>query len=175
MMNMYAEWITPEALIAAFLIFLGSFVQTAIGFGLAIVAAPLLILVSPDYVPAPICLVALFISILNALKHRASVEIGGLKMALIGRVSRLCCGRGAACSSLYRLAGAMAWFTGAVCGCSQLTAISNRAHTGKDGYRRILLWFLWNQFSHRWPANGTAFTAPRGESASGKSVGVFCL
>lgn len=86
MMNMYAEWITPEALIAAFLIFLGSFVQTAIGFGLAIVAAPLLILVSPDYVPAPICLVALFISILNALKHRASVEIGGLKMALIGRV-----------------------------------------------------------------------------------------
>lgn len=83
---MLAEWITAEALIAAFLIFLGSFVQTAIGFGLAIVAAPLLFLVSPDYVPAPICLVALFISILNALKHRDSVEIGGLKMALIGRV-----------------------------------------------------------------------------------------
>ncbi|TMX35716.1 sulfite exporter TauE/SafE family protein [Vibrio sp. Hep-1b-8] len=83
---MFAEWVSSEALIAAFLIFLGSFVQTAIGFGLAIVAAPLLILVSPDYVPAPICLVALFISILNALKHRASVEIGGLKMALIGRV-----------------------------------------------------------------------------------------
>jgi len=84
--NMLAEWMTPEALIAALLIFLGSFVQTAIGFGLAIVAAPLLFLISPDYVPAPICLVALFISILNALKHRDSVEIGGLKMALIGRV-----------------------------------------------------------------------------------------
>lgn len=83
---MLAEWITPEALTAAFLIFLGSFVQTAIGFGLAIVAAPLLFLVSPDYVPAPICLVALFISLLNAFKHRTSVEIGGLKMALIGRV-----------------------------------------------------------------------------------------
>ncbi|GLT19160.1 UPF0721 transmembrane protein [Vibrio zhanjiangensis] len=83
---MYGEWITNEALIAAFLIFLGAFVQTAIGFGLAIVAAPLLFLVSPDYVPAPICLVALYISILNALKHRDSVEIGGLKMALIGRV-----------------------------------------------------------------------------------------
>ncbi len=83
---MLVEWITPEALTAAFLIFVGSFVQTAIGFGLAIVAAPLLFLVSPDYVPAPICLVALFISLLNAFKHRASVEIGGLKMALIGRV-----------------------------------------------------------------------------------------
>ncbi|MCK6264309.1 sulfite exporter TauE/SafE family protein [Vibrio sp. ZSDE26] len=69
-----------------FLIFLGSFVQTAIGFGLAIVAAPLLFMISPDYVPAPICLVGLYISILNAMKHRTSVSIGGLKTALIGRV-----------------------------------------------------------------------------------------
>ncbi len=68
------------------LIFLGSYVQTAIGFGLAIVAAPLLILWAPEYVPAPICIVALFISLLNAFKYRSSVEIGGLKMALIGRI-----------------------------------------------------------------------------------------
>jgi len=83
---MFSEWVTSEALIAAFLIFVGSFVQTSIGFGLAIVAAPLLFLVSPIYVPSPIVMVALFISILNAYKHRSSVEIGGLKMALIGRV-----------------------------------------------------------------------------------------
>ncbi len=46
--------IVNSALIAMALIFVGSFVQTAIGFGLAIVAAPLLFLVSPEYVPAPI-------------------------------------------------------------------------------------------------------------------------
>ncbi|MGF1755614.1 sulfite exporter TauE/SafE family protein [Vibrio makurazakiensis] len=80
------ESLDQSALIAIVLIFIGSFVQTAIGFGLAIVAAPLLFLVSPDYVPAPICIVALFISILNAMKHRSSISIGGLKMALIGRV-----------------------------------------------------------------------------------------
>lgn len=80
------EMFSSAALIAMFLIFLGSFVQTAIGFGLAIVAAPLLFLISADYVPAPICIVALFISILNALKHRSNIELGGLKMALIGRV-----------------------------------------------------------------------------------------
>ena len=51
------------------LIFLGSYVQTAIGFGLAIVAAPLLILWAPEYVPAPICLVALFISLMNAMNR----------------------------------------------------------------------------------------------------------
>lgn len=81
--NRYADQVM---LLAVLLIFVGSFVQTAIGFGLAIVSAPLLIIIAPEYVPAPICLVALFISILNALKHKSSVEIGGLKMALIGRV-----------------------------------------------------------------------------------------
>ncbi len=83
---MISEWFSETALIAMLLIFVGSFVQTAIGFGLAIVAAPLLFLISPDYVPAPICLVALFISVLNALKHRSSIALGGLKMAMIGRI-----------------------------------------------------------------------------------------
>ncbi|WP_162048457.1 sulfite exporter TauE/SafE family protein [Vibrio taketomensis] len=83
---MISEWFTSEALLAAFLIFVGAFVQTSIGFGLAIVAAPLLFLVSPDYVPAPIVLVALFISILNAMKYRSNIEIGGLKIALMGRI-----------------------------------------------------------------------------------------
>ncbi|WP_194436736.1 sulfite exporter TauE/SafE family protein [Vibrio fluminensis] len=83
---MFSEWFTSEALLAALLIFVGSFVQTSIGFGLAIVAAPLLFFVSPIYVPSPIVMVALFISILNAYKYRNNVEIGGLKMALIGRV-----------------------------------------------------------------------------------------
>ncbi|WP_186704457.1 sulfite exporter TauE/SafE family protein [Vibrio kanaloae] len=80
------EYLDQTALIAMALIFVGSFVQTAIGFGLAIVAAPLLFLVSPDYVPAPICLVGLFISIFNAFKHRANISIGGLKIALLGRI-----------------------------------------------------------------------------------------
>lgn len=83
---MLADWLSQTSLIAMLLIFVGAYVQTAIGFGLAIVAAPLLFQVSPDYVPAPICLVALFISLLNAMKHRSNIAIGGLKMAMIGRV-----------------------------------------------------------------------------------------
>ncbi|QIA65199.1 TSUP family transporter [Vibrio astriarenae] len=83
---MFEEWYSTSALIAMGLIFLGSFVQSAIGFGLAIVAAPLLFQVDPIYVPGPICFVALFISILNAMQNRANIEIGGLKMALLGRI-----------------------------------------------------------------------------------------
>lgn len=69
-------------LLAMGIIFLGAFVQSAIGFGLAIVAAPLLFLVSPDYVPAPIVMVALFNSLFNAYKYRNNIAIGGLKMAI---------------------------------------------------------------------------------------------
>ncbi|WP_342609374.1 sulfite exporter TauE/SafE family protein [Vibrio tritonius] len=80
------DYLSGTTLVSALLIFIGSFVQTAIGFGLAVVAAPLLFILSPDYVPAPVTLSALILSILNALKLRSSISIGGLKMALLGRV-----------------------------------------------------------------------------------------
>jgi uncharacterized membrane protein YfcA len=75
-----------SSLWAMLFIFVGSFVQTAIGFGLAIVAAPLLFLISTEYVPTPICLVALFISLINAYRLRSDISIGGLKLALYGRI-----------------------------------------------------------------------------------------
>lgn len=73
-------------LVAMAIIFLGSFIQTAIGFGMAIVSAPLLIHLSADYVPAPIIIASLLTSILTTLKNRKSIEMGGLKMAIIGRI-----------------------------------------------------------------------------------------
>ncbi len=76
---MFAEWYSTQGLIAVVLIFIGSYVQSSIGFGLAIVSAPLLFMVSPIYVPAPICLVALFISVLNALKHEIVCRLAALK------------------------------------------------------------------------------------------------
>lgn len=78
--------INSTVILAMGMIFLGSFVQSAIGFGLAVVAAPLLFLISPQYVPAPIVMVALFNSLFNAYKYRNNISIGGLKMAIYGRV-----------------------------------------------------------------------------------------
>ena len=72
--------------LAALLIFLGSLVQSSIGFGLAIVAAPLLFLLSPDYVPAPITAVALILSVANAYRYRASISLKGLGAAIAGRI-----------------------------------------------------------------------------------------
>ena len=78
--------INSTVILAMGMIFLGSFVQSAIGFGLAVVAAPLLFLISPQYVPAPIVMVALFNSLFNAYKYRNNISIGGLKMAIYGRI-----------------------------------------------------------------------------------------
>ena len=79
------DYFSSPIVISMALIFIGSFVQTAIGFGLAVVAAPLLFALSPDYVPAPVTLSALVLSFFNAMKLRHNISIGGLKMALIGR------------------------------------------------------------------------------------------
>ncbi|PJC86646.1 permease [Vibrio sp. HA2012] len=80
------EYLVSPTVVSIVLIFIGSFVQTAIGFGLAVVAAPFLFTLSPDYVPAPVTLCALVLSVLNALKLRNNISVGGLKMAILGRI-----------------------------------------------------------------------------------------
>jgi len=75
-----------EVFLAALIIFIGSFVQSAIGFGLAIVAAPFLFLLSPDYVPAPITFIALVLSLANAYRYRRNISLNGLGAAIIGRI-----------------------------------------------------------------------------------------
>jgi len=72
---------------AAFLIiFVGAIVQASIGFGLAIIAAPLLFVLSEDYVPGPITLVALVLSILLAVQYRKNLTLKGLGAAIAGRI-----------------------------------------------------------------------------------------
>jgi uncharacterized protein len=73
-------------LIAMLLIFCGSFIQSATGFGLAVVAAPILIHLSPEFIPGPIIIVGLFLGIINALRYRTNISFDGLKLAVIGRI-----------------------------------------------------------------------------------------
>ena len=58
-----------ELLTAVMVIFVGSYVQSSIGFGLAIIAAPLLYFIDPLYVPAPITICALTLSVALSLIH----------------------------------------------------------------------------------------------------------
>jgi len=75
-----------EILIAALVILVGSYVQSSIGFGLAVIAAPVLFFIDPLFVPAPITVSALTLSLANARRHRHAISFKGLQYALIGRV-----------------------------------------------------------------------------------------
>ncbi len=73
-------------LIASIIIFFGALTQGLIGFGLAVVASPLLYLVDPKLVPGPVIIVGFSISLLTLLRDRRQLEFNGLQYALLGRV-----------------------------------------------------------------------------------------
>ncbi|KFZ38914.1 hypothetical protein HR45_00475 [Shewanella mangrovi] len=73
-------------LLASLIIFVGAIVQSLIGFGLAVVSAPLLYIVDPELVPAPIILMGFTISLLTLLRERNHLEFNGLQWGLAGRI-----------------------------------------------------------------------------------------
>jgi uncharacterized protein len=75
-----------DIFIAIALVFVGAYVQTATGFGLAVIAAPVLFFVNPALVPAPVTVCALFLSLINAWVFREGVSLKGLQAAVIGRI-----------------------------------------------------------------------------------------
>lgn len=74
------------ALLACFIIIFASAVQTAIGFGLALIAVPLLLLIDSAMVPAPVVMVAFVQPIFTLWSHRAHVQWDNVGIALVGRL-----------------------------------------------------------------------------------------
>lgn len=65
---------------------LGSVLQGAVGVGLGILAAPLLALIAPGFVPGPLLASALLLSLLVVVRDRAELDLKGASWALVGRV-----------------------------------------------------------------------------------------
>ena len=74
-----AEWLVVEAVVAV-----GALLQGAVGFGVALVAAPLLMLVRPELVPAPMILAAWSLTVLIAVRDRRGVDWRGLRWTVPG-------------------------------------------------------------------------------------------
>lgn len=72
--------------IAALMLFLGCTIQTAIGFGMAVVAAPILVIMKPEWVPYILTVVALFLSMSNAWQQRHQILWKQLAAPVISRV-----------------------------------------------------------------------------------------
>lgn len=72
--------LAPTAIVA-----LGALVQGCVGFGLALVAAPLLMLLDPRLVPGPLLLAALVLAVLMSWRERKEVVLSELTWAVAGR------------------------------------------------------------------------------------------
>jgi uncharacterized membrane protein YfcA len=70
----------------------GALVQGAVGFGLALVAAPLLALVDPALVPAPLILLATAHALLMLRRERGDTDWRGVAWALLGRLPGIALG-----------------------------------------------------------------------------------
>ena len=65
---------------------LGAAVQGSIGFGFAILSAPVLLLLDARFVPGPLLLCGFVLTLLITYREREAVDFGGLRWAVVGRV-----------------------------------------------------------------------------------------
>lgn len=76
----------PDLLVALAVVTMGAAIQSVAGFGLAMLAAPLLLLVHPPLVPGPLMASSLVLTALVARRDRAHIDFRGLRFALLGRL-----------------------------------------------------------------------------------------
>jgi uncharacterized protein len=78
--------------LAGLVVALGALVQGTVGFGLALVAAPLLAILDPALVPVPLVLVSGLHAVLAMVRERADTDWAGVGWALLGRVPGIAVG-----------------------------------------------------------------------------------
>ena len=67
-------------------VLVGALVQGSIGFGLNLIAAPVLALVEPDLVPGPAIVLAFVMTLLVAARERRDIDLGDVRWAFCGRI-----------------------------------------------------------------------------------------
>lgn len=76
----------PRFAVITFIVAIGSLVQSTVGFGMALIAAPLLLLIDPAFVPAPMIVTALCLTVMVMLRERRAVEVGQIGWLVSGRL-----------------------------------------------------------------------------------------
>ena len=76
---------TEYALIAG-VIFLAACLQASTGFGMGMLAAPVVAMVDPALLPATLILLALLVTILVTVRERQHLDLRGTGWALVGRI-----------------------------------------------------------------------------------------
>lgn len=75
-----------ELLCAQLIVLTGAVVQGSIGFGFSLISVPFLALIDLKFVPGPVICAATVLSILTAGRELKSVDLPGIKWAVVGRI-----------------------------------------------------------------------------------------
>ena len=75
-----------EIAIVSVTVLIGATLQGSVGFGMGLLASPILILIDERFVPAPILLSTLVLTTFLTLRERHAIDLRGLRWALAGRV-----------------------------------------------------------------------------------------
>jgi hypothetical protein len=82
-----AETLTVlEFLLISLAIGAGAALQGSVGYGMALVASPILIMIEPLLIPGPYMLASQLLSILVVQREWHAIDFGGVKWAIVGRV-----------------------------------------------------------------------------------------
>lgn len=73
-----------EIIIVTIIVAFGACIQGSIGFGWAMLAAPFVVLIEPDFVPAPMILSGILLVLMMTWKERKSIDTNGVKWMAIG-------------------------------------------------------------------------------------------
>lgn len=71
-----------DAILAVTIVSIGSFLQSTSGYGLGVIAVPLLLLVNPSWVPGPVLCAGLALTLLMLRREREAMDISGSKRGI---------------------------------------------------------------------------------------------
>lgn len=72
--------------VVAFAVLLASCLQASIGFGMGMLAAPVVAIVDPSLIPGTLIMLATLVTLLVSVREREAIDLSGAKWALVGRV-----------------------------------------------------------------------------------------
>jgi uncharacterized membrane protein YfcA len=72
--------------IIAIAVLLASCLQASIGFGMGMLAAPVVALVDPSLIPGTLIMLASLVTLLVVIRERTAIDVSGTGWALVGRV-----------------------------------------------------------------------------------------
>ena len=72
--------------VIAIAILLASCLQASIGFGMGMLAAPVVAIVDPALIPGTLIMLAALVTLMVVIRERTSIDVSGTGWALVGRV-----------------------------------------------------------------------------------------